>query len=360
MDLLAAWKQTRSPKTADALDALGPDSAWLRIAKLPASRAKTAVLQLAKTVDDPRLATLYLTWLAQGNWPAPTAKIVWTRIFDHLAALRDVRAIPGLRTVATKLPAFVGEAHRAWIVSMIEQTVKTLSAVKPTKDASYKAPAPAPKQPATDPLEPIWKTPDDDDLKQVVADALIERGDPRGELITLQLLRTPNPKQRKRMRELLDEHAARWLGPIGKLALEGSWRFENGFPVAVAVDRRAVPRREWEAALAAPQWSTIRRLCINSLDTPKWWITEWVKAPTTQRVLAFEVGILDGKRSALRIERERGKPWRVSDAMRGYTRFRTKILGAFVAGLSKSERAAMVVDHKVGDRDKYLEAIRTD
>ena len=39
-------------------------------------------------------------------------------------------------------------------------------------------------------LAQIYANPDDDALRAVYADALLERGDPRGELITLQLERT--------------------------------------------------------------------------------------------------------------------------------------------------------------------------
>lgn len=358
MELLADWQKSRSPELADALDAQGVDKAWQRIEKLPASRAKTAVLNLSKTVDDPRLATLYVKWLAQGNWPAPTAKVVWERIFEHLVKLRDIRAIAPLRAVAANLPSFVGEAHRTWITEMIEQTITSLSAVKPTKgsgprpDKRDAKPKVAPTAPAADPRAPIWNDPDDDELKQVVADALTERGDPQGEFITLQLLKTKSPAQRKREREL-QKHQPTWLGAIGKLCVKHSMRFAAGFPVAVCTDRRLVPRREWEAALAAPQWATIERLCVSILHTPHWWITAWVSAPATQRVRAFEIGHVDYKTPALRIERAPGKPWRLTHTTRGYTSSGVPILRAFVAGLSKAERAAFTIAPTIKDRETY-------
>lgn len=350
---LAAWQQSRSPKLADALDAQGPDKAWLRIEKLPGSRAKTAILALSKSVDDPRLATLYVRWLAQATWPAPTAKVVWSRIFDHLAALRDVRAVAPLREIAANLPSFVGAAHRAWLISRIEETAKTLAAVTPTKDRAH-APAKIVRPVAADPCAAVWAAPADLELRRVVADALTERGDPQGEFITLQSLTTTTPAQRTRTRELLSKHAATWLGPIGKLSMKGSSIFEAGFPNAVAVDRRGVHRRDWEVALAAPQWATIRRLCVSILQTPHWWITAWVAAPSTTHVLAFEVGEVDRKKPSLRIEREPGTPWRVSHAVRGYASSGTAILRAFVAGLTKAERAAFTIAPSANDRDKYL------
>lgn len=325
------------------------DKAWVRIGKLPASRAKTAILNLSKS-RDPRIASLYLGWLQQGYWPAPTAKLVWERIFAHLVALREGSVAEPLRAVARALPPFVGEAHRAWMTSQIEATAAALPKVKGGKPV-----APAPAKPVADPLAAIWKTPDDDELRQVVADALGERGDPRGELITLQLLAAADAKQRRRARALLDEHAATWLGPIAKLTLDGSWLFERGFPVTVALDRRAVPRREWEAALAAPQWATIRTLKISLLHTPKWWITAWVKDPKN-RALAFELGDIKTKRPGLRIERAAGKPWQVASAIRGYARVGVPILAAFVAGLPRAH--GMTIAAPVPERDAYAAVLR--
>lgn len=320
------------------------DKAWVRIGKAPASRAKTAILKLAKS-RNPRIATLYLSWLEQGYWPAPTAKIVWERIFSHLVALQNGSVAEPLRAVAETLPPFVGEAHRAWMTSQIRATAAALPKVRNAKPAAH-----APAKPAADPLAPVWKAPDDDELRQVVADLLGERGDPRGELITLQLLATPDAKQRSRARALLDEHAVAWLGAIAKLTLGGSSLFERGFPVTVALDRRAVPRREWEAALAAPQWATIRTLRVSILHTPKWWITAWVKHPNN-RALAFEVGDLKTKRPGMGIERAPGKPWHLASAIRGNASVCVPILSAFVAGLPRGQSMTIAAD--VPERTAY-------
>lgn len=344
------WQRTRSPKLADELDAQGPDKAWLRVGKLPGSRAKTAVLNLSKTVDDPRLATLYMTWLAQGNWPAPTAKPVWTRIFEHLVKLRDVRVIEPMRAVAANLPSFVGVAHRAWVVGEIEKTIQALAAVTPTKDVAHRS-KPVVKSASADPCAPVWADPDDLDLRQVVADSL---GDLQGELITLQLLKTKTPAQRNREKELLAKHGATWLGAIGRIPTAGSYRFEAGFPIAVEGNRRGVHRREWEAALSAPQWATIQRLCVSILQTPHWWITAWVGSPATSRVRAFEIGSLEYKNPAMRIERTNGN-WCVTHTVRGYTSSGVPILRAFAAGLPKG--VSLTIAPAVKDRDRYLEAI---
>lgn len=85
----------------------------------------------------------------------------------------------------------------------------------------------------------------DKEALSVYADELIEKGDPRGELIQVQLRLEEeglSPEQRagltKREKELLDAHAATWLGPLAE-PLSGdrddsTWayrrhKFERGF-----------------------------------------------------------------------------------------------------------------------------------
>ncbi|MBX3155677.1 MAG: hypothetical protein KF773_06740 [Deltaproteobacteria bacterium] len=367
-DLLTRWRATRSPALADAIEAqTGAKDlvAWERIGKLAGSRAKTAILRLAKT-DDPRLATLYVTWLAQGNWPAPTAKVVWTRIFEQLVALRDARTIAPMKEIAKALPPFVGAAHRAWITSQIDDVVTKLAATRPAKDsADVKAllarvprvekavAAPDPKQA----VEAVWADPTDDDLKQVVADALMQAEDPWGDFISIQLRGAKTtPQERTRAKQLEKKHGAEWLGAIGRLTLASSWRFEKGFPVAIGNDRRGVKRREHQAALLAPQWATIHTLRISILHTPHWWITAWVQSPASRNARVFEVGSMKSKRGSLRIEREPGQPWRLVDAVRGYASS-LPIWKAFLAGLSPAERKRVTVAPTVAKRDALVAAL---
>jgi uncharacterized protein (TIGR02996 family) len=67
-----------------------------------------------------------------------------------------------------------------------------------------------------DPLyEQVLADPEDDALREVWGDALIERGDPLGELIALQIATrstTPTREQDNRMRVLIARHCVEWLG----------------------------------------------------------------------------------------------------------------------------------------------------
>jgi len=351
--LLAVWRETRSPRVADAIERLAPpDKEWLRIAKKPGSRARAAIGLLAKNVDDPRLASLYVTWLELGQWPAPPAKELWARVFAPLATLDDSRVVGRLLAVARALPPFVGAAHRAWMIESIDRVARSISKPKADSQALAAAlervfaklgPAPQVAKPEASMIEAVWADPEDHELKQVVADALLEREDPRGEFITIQLRGTSaSAAERKRGAELESKHALAWLGAIGKIVTRGHWRFEHGFPALVAIRKRLVPRRDWEAALKAPEWATIHTLRFSILTTPKWWVTEWVRSPATRHVRAFEWAGLKDDVAAFRMERAPDRRWRLAHVQRRYRVSATKWFEAFVEGLDASERAQVV------------------
>lgn len=66
-------------------------------------------------------------------------------------------------------------------------------------------------------LQHVLDRPDDDQLRLVFADTLIERGDARGELIAVHCARAQQPRNealRLREAELLHAHRAEWFGPL--------------------------------------------------------------------------------------------------------------------------------------------------
>jgi uncharacterized protein (TIGR02996 family) len=78
-------------------------------------------------------------------------------------------------------------------------------------------------------LRQVLEAPDDDRPRRVYADWLLERGDPRGDFIALQLASAERPEGpsefEPRAAALLAEHRAAWLGPLAM----GAARFERGF-----------------------------------------------------------------------------------------------------------------------------------
>nr|HEX4316535.1 TIGR02996 domain-containing protein [Kofleriaceae bacterium] len=78
----------------------------------------------------------------------------------------------------------------------------------------------------------VYASPDDDAPRQVLADALLELGDPRGELIALQL--APR-RDLERERALLDAHGAAWSAAFRDA---GGVTFERGFPAHLTLSSR--------------------------------------------------------------------------------------------------------------------------
>jgi uncharacterized protein (TIGR02996 family) len=115
--------------------------------------------------------------------------------------------------------------------------------------------APARTAPANDKLlDAVLASPDDDEPRLVLADWLVEQGDPRGELIGIQcalgravigaggkyVSRTGRNQHvseeelHEREKELLKRHEGDWLKPIRKYIRQWGWR--RGFPSEIITD----------------------------------------------------------------------------------------------------------------------------
>lgn len=107
-------------------------------------------------------------------------------------------------------------------------------------------------------LDAIAAAPDDDAPRRVYADALLEAGDPQGELIHLQcelaaggLTREQTVMRRRRERELINAYGSQWIAPLRGLASDPVIR--RGFVDEVVVDADQFPHigdRLFEAAPA--------------------------------------------------------------------------------------------------------------
>jgi uncharacterized protein (TIGR02996 family) len=106
----------------------------------------------------------------------------------------------------------------------------------------------------------VYAAPDDDAPRAVLADALQERGDPRGDFIALQLAR-PTAETDARAAMLVDEHGSRWLGELAPLLAQVGW--ERGFPARahISVKQPSDARR----LLGRPELATLHTLTVGSL-----------------------------------------------------------------------------------------------
>jgi len=115
-------------------------------------------------------------------------------------------------------------------------------------------------------LAAIYSDPDADEPRLVYMDWLIERGDPRGEFIALQMARHRSEsgelrrKEARREAQLQEEHLDRWLGEVAPYVSRrypGWPRFSRGFLDAVAI---ACPRPLAPALAEHPMFSTVTEL----------------------------------------------------------------------------------------------------
>lgn len=121
-------------------------------------------------------------------------------------------------------------------------------------------------------LARVHDAPDDDAAKLVVADALLERKDPRGEFIALQfkVWRGEATKEdRARVSALLSKHRASWLGPLGDVLEPESLVFEKGFLRQGALQEWACAANVTETWIEAPALRELRELVMPDLGAPE-------------------------------------------------------------------------------------------
>ena len=104
--------------------------------------------------------------------------------------------------------------------------------------------------------------PDDDGPREVLADALLEREDPRGDFIHLQLRDARGELDegaRTRMAQLLRKHEKEWIGDLARVTKNRVYR--RGFvDEAQLLQGAAADQATWKRVAVAPVIATIRTL----------------------------------------------------------------------------------------------------
>ncbi|MFO0595153.1 MAG: hypothetical protein U0228_07610 [Myxococcaceae bacterium] len=263
--LLDAWQRQPHPRIAAAFEALAAFEEEVRPRAVPPSDEWS----LIERRHDPRDFGPLLAALSAGP-----ESLVETRL-RTLAARRDPRLGPAL------LEALTG-SHGALAAELLEQLgdgrlVDAIAAASTTAPAATSAraqqtlvalrgrpapelwPGPArhcawaeewvtlrPPPPHLDALfDLVVKRPDDDRPRRVYADALLEVGDRRGEVILAQLEGRPAPDSVSH---------EEWLRPLKAAGRVGVTR---GFPRMVGLARTG------EVDLSAPQWRTVEELHLD-------------------------------------------------------------------------------------------------
>jgi len=293
--LLTHWRAARHPSTSELIQRIG-DQLVVAIPRLPAKKtdAARALLAALKT-EPPFLLSARLRQL-EAFARTTSATLLWP-LFEALSRLP---ADPRVATLATRM--LVGdlelpltskftrrlldcvETHgddshfRAlelgFAINLLDdglaaRAVRLLQRGLTTRPAGPELPAEERRllattkwelPPVPPPLEalyaPIWQAPRDTARRQVLADVMLERGDPRGEFISLQLAQA-SPK---RQRTLLKTHGRAWLGALADILdlKEEPPAFEGGFVTEVSV--KHVRQAQFLLAGDAPEWATVRRV----------------------------------------------------------------------------------------------------
>lgn len=101
----------------------------------------------------------------------------------------------------------------------------------------------------------VYTNPDDDQLRRVLADALMAAGDPRGELILFQL--EPDKDYHRRAMRLIQAHGLSWLGPLRGSVIPLA--YERGFLASCAL-------LETAAEFEHPIWATVHTIDLDDFD----------------------------------------------------------------------------------------------
>lgn len=110
----------------------------------------------------------------------------------------------------------------------------------------------------------IAEDPSNDDLRQVLADFYVQNGDPRGELMSIQLAKHPLRRHRTRLARLLRDHRDQMVGTLADILVPTSLRFERG---RLAACRTAFTSDDQRRAVRGnPLWATVTELETDDPD----------------------------------------------------------------------------------------------
>ncbi|MBL8918763.1 MAG: TIGR02996 domain-containing protein [Myxococcaceae bacterium] len=299
---LADWASARLEKSEprDALDGSAKQAAavrWLSVegeadpldvprlfaafhggVRSPVAAARVKRLALRK---DPRVVSGLLALLEAPPFRAGTALPFFRACLDALVASKDVRARVGLESLASRYKSIVDSSIGEVIAGHCARAAAKLAAVtepelsadderrlgelernfeveRRSSEATTREASRA-KQSDDDLLSAIYANPDDDGPRLVFADTLSERGDVRGEFITLQVRRAAGQGTLEALAREQELHSdskrrAAWSLPLSSA---GDCTFRRGFPSGVMLTARNT-----KAVVGVPAWATVRSLAL--------------------------------------------------------------------------------------------------
>lgn len=254
--------------------------------------------------DDPRIGSFILNELLSPRFHS--AKKVWYRlidmlprhadpravdsiVIDHLFIARKKRALKALRAMETRELTEEESAHCDVLTAALDAgadntTDATTDAdvVRAAIDALAKTFGP-PRKPyekalakrnhrnlERDLLLDVAENPDDDAPRLVYADWLLQKDDPWGELIQLQIAAAERPltnEEKQREAELMAAHQKRWLGPLAEGIQDPV--FKRGFLHACQLVWSQTGETRIRQVVGDPRWGTLYQLNGGNFATSR-------------------------------------------------------------------------------------------
>lgn len=300
--LLGVWRSTRAPSIADVIDLLSDELAakqapihavgstsgkqmWNRIANegapetlsrlleaLPDNQDRFLRLQtlIADGEPDPRFGTFARRWFeappVKGSKRAP----FFLHVVELLEKTNDARILDRLRVMTEaehRSRTIASCGLRAWkplqdlvkhlegikVKSLSPADEETLAKIRAKLVAATSGRATSADDPAPF-FARVYADPNDIEARAVLSDLLLQRGDPRGEFIALQLARAESGSARRTSREaeLEDQWGRLWLGATEPCIQQGGVVFERGFLSACRYTGRG-----GEDVSGCDEWTTV-------------------------------------------------------------------------------------------------------
>lgn len=242
------------------------------LADATSAEAKARLEIVARWMPDPRIDDAILTLIEMVPYRATSTRPFWNRLWWLAGSITDPRQLARLEHADA---AGVAATMREWLrvrIAALRETLRgrlTGPAAEPpildelaTMLSMRKLSAASRNIEAL--LQAVYDTPHDDGPRLVYADALLERGDQRGELITtqIQLAKGADRELRRREKELLESYGKQWLGPFAPIIMAG-YRYERGFLSECRLDNRHIDGVR--KLVGHPAWSTVHTLSGSAL-----------------------------------------------------------------------------------------------
>jgi uncharacterized protein (TIGR02996 family) len=227
---------------------------------------------LAAAPADPRIARRLATLIAELEIDHLFSHDAYRIAFRALAQIADTRVITKLQE-AIAGQGITREHFRNLFsselpgcVEAIEQRARASEPLDAPTRERIAALCPKPKASPESLLAQVLAEPKRIDLRHVWADALLERGDPRGEFIALQLKADQlTEAESKRLTSLQRKHQREWLGSLANILKPSTVRFEAGCLVeAEFAELSAASPEEWRRLSEDRALATVKRLRRNS------------------------------------------------------------------------------------------------